>query len=54
MYHELSGYSFEDLKIGTKATVEKKRATLAIQCFVKDALVIDGEALVKVPSQSGT
>ena len=30
---------------------EKKRATLSTQCFVKDVVVIDGEALVKVPSK---
>jgi len=31
--------------------LEKKRATLTTQCFVKDTLVIDGEALVKVPAR---
>ncbi len=30
---------------------EKKRALLSTQCFVKDILVIDGEALIKVPSR---
>lgn len=28
---------------------EKKRVLLSTQCFVKDILVIDGEALIKVP-----
>lgn len=37
-----------------KATIialapEKSRATLSTQCFVRDTMVIDGEALVKVP-----
>jgi 3-hydroxybutyryl-CoA dehydratase len=31
---------------------EKKRTLLTTQCFVKDTLVIDGEALIKVPSRS--
>ncbi|MDX2073287.1 MAG: MaoC family dehydratase [Alphaproteobacteria bacterium] len=30
---------------------EKKRATFSTQCFVKETLVIDGEALIKVPSK---
>jgi len=30
---------------------EKKRVMLTTQCFVKDILVIDGEALIKVPSR---
>lgn len=30
---------------------EKKRATFSTQCFVKDTMVIDGEALIKVPSK---
>ncbi len=30
---------------------EKKRVLLTTQCFVKDILVIDGEALIKVPSR---
>lgn len=30
---------------------EKKRVLLSTQCFVKDILVIDGEALIKVPSK---
>lgn len=32
---------------------EKKRVRLLTQCFVKDTLVLDGEALIKVPSQAG-
>lgn len=35
----------------TALQADKKRATLSTQCFVKDALVIDGEALVKVPTR---
>jgi 3-hydroxybutyryl-CoA dehydratase len=31
---------------------EKKRAVLTTQCYVKDTLVIDGEALIKVPSRT--
>ncbi len=31
---------------------EKKRVILTTQCFVKDVLVIDGEALIKVPSRN--
>jgi 3-hydroxybutyryl-CoA dehydratase len=31
---------------------EKTRALLQTQCFVKDTLVIDGEALIKVPARS--
>ncbi|MCE2927149.1 MAG: MaoC family dehydratase [Rickettsiales bacterium] len=30
---------------------EKKRALLTTQCFVRDTLVVDGEALIKVPSR---
>lgn len=30
---------------------EKKRASFTTQCFVKDVMVIDGEALIKVPSK---
>lgn len=30
---------------------EKKRALLTTQCFVKDTMVIDGEALLKVPGK---
>jgi 3-hydroxybutyryl-CoA dehydratase len=30
---------------------EKKRALITTQCFVGDIMVIDGEALVKVPSK---
>lgn len=30
---------------------EKKRVTLSTQCFVKNNLVIDGVALIKVPSR---
>lgn len=30
---------------------EKKRALLDTKCYVKDTLVIDGEALIKVPSK---
>lgn len=30
---------------------EKKRALLTTQCFVRDVLVVDGEALIKVPSR---
>ena len=33
----------------TALNPEKKRATLSTQCFVKEVLVLDGEALVKVP-----
>lgn len=36
----------------TALNPEKKRATLSTQCFVKDVLVVDGEALVKVPGQA--
>lgn len=32
---------------------EKKRALLTTQCFVREQVVIDGEALVKVPSRTG-
>ncbi len=35
----------------TALNAEKKRATLSTQCFVKDTMVIDGEALIKVPSR---
>ncbi len=31
---------------------EKKRARLETRCYVKDTLVIDGEALIKVPAKS--
>ena len=31
---------------------EKTRALLQTQCFVKDTMVIDGEALIKVPARS--
>lgn len=31
---------------------EKKRVILTTQCFAKDVLVIDGEALIKVPSRA--
>lgn len=31
---------------------EKKRVTLTTQCFVKDVMVIDGEALIKVPGRA--
>lgn len=30
---------------------EKKRALITTQCFVKETMVIDGEALVKVPGK---
>jgi 3-hydroxybutyryl-CoA dehydratase len=30
---------------------EKKRALLTTQCFVRESLVVDGEALIKVPSK---
>ncbi len=30
---------------------EKKRVLLTTQCFVKETLVVDGEALIKVPSK---
>jgi 3-hydroxybutyryl-CoA dehydratase len=30
---------------------EKRRAVLKTQCFVKDTMVIDGEALIKVPTR---
>lgn len=30
---------------------EKKRAVITTQCFVGDTMVIDGEALIKVPSR---
>lgn len=36
----------------TDLQAEKKRATLSTQCFVRDTLVIDGEALVKVPARA--
>jgi 3-hydroxybutyryl-CoA dehydratase len=32
-------------------TPEKKRVLLTTQCFVRDHMVIDGEALIKVPSR---
>jgi 3-hydroxybutyryl-CoA dehydratase len=32
-------------------TPGKNRVLLSTQCFVKDSLVIDGEALIKVPSK---
>jgi 3-hydroxybutyryl-CoA dehydratase len=32
---------------------QKKRALLTTQCFVRDTLVVDGEALIKVPSSRG-
>ena len=35
----------------TALDAAKKRVTLSTQCFVKDVLVIDGEALIKVPSR---
>lgn len=31
---------------------EKKHVTLDTKCYVKDTVVIDGEALIKVPSRS--
>lgn len=31
---------------------EKKRVILSTQCFVKEIVVIDGEALIKVPARS--
>lgn len=31
---------------------EKKRAVMDTKCYVKDTVVIDGEALIKVPSKS--
>ena len=31
---------------------EKKRAVIDTKCYVKDTVVIDGEAMVKVPSRS--
>lgn len=35
----------------TQLMPEKKRVLLSTQCFVKDIMVIDGEALIKVPSK---
>lgn len=35
-----------------KLIPEKKRVVLSTQCFVKDTLVIDGEALIKVPAKT--
>lgn len=32
---------------------EKKRAVMKTQCFVKEKLVLDGEAIVQAPSKSG-
>jgi 3-hydroxybutyryl-CoA dehydratase len=32
---------------------EKKRVRLETRCYVKDAMVIDGEAVIKVPSKAG-
>lgn len=32
---------------------EKHRVLLTTQCFVRDTLVLDGEALIKVPSKKG-
>lgn len=35
----------------TSLNAEKKRITLSTQCFVGDRLVVDGEALIKVPTK---
>ena len=35
----------------TALNAEKKRATLSTQCFVNDVAVIDGDALIKIPSR---
>ncbi len=35
----------------SELNAEKKRVTLTTQCFARDTIVIDGEALVKVPTK---
>jgi 3-hydroxybutyryl-CoA dehydratase len=35
----------------TTLDAEKHRATLSTQCFVKNTMVLDGEALIKVPQR---